>query len=46
VRRRRRPSLEGNALRAIVIHEGGRINETAFRALVRAAVVLNASKRA
>ena len=39
-------SLEGNALRAIVIHEGDKIDEKAFKALVRAAVVLNASKRA
>jgi len=39
-------SLEGNALRAIVIHEGDKIDERAFKALVRSAVVLNASKRA
>lgn len=39
-------SLEGNALRAIVIHEGDEIDEKAFKALVRSAVVLNASKRA
>jgi len=39
-------SLEGNALRAIVIHEGDKIDEKAFKALVRSAVVLNASKRA
>lgn len=36
-------SLEGNALRAIVIHEGDEINEKAFKALVRAAVSLNTS---
>ena len=38
-------SLEGNALRAIVIHEGDKIDEKAFKALVRAAAVVNASKR-
>ena len=36
-------SLEGNALRAIVIHEGDEIDEKAFKALVRAAVALNKS---
>lgn len=34
-------SLEGNARRAIDIHEGDKINETALKALVRAAVALN-----
>jgi hypothetical protein len=34
-------SLEGNAFRAIVIHEGDEIDEKAFKALVRAAVSLN-----
>jgi hypothetical protein len=34
-------SLEGNVRRAIDIHEGDRINETAFKALIRAAVALN-----
>jgi hypothetical protein len=34
-------SLEGNVRRAIDIHEGERIAETALKALVRAAVVLN-----
>ncbi|AFE04308.1 hypothetical protein COCOR_01818 [Corallococcus coralloides DSM 2259] len=34
-------SLEGNARRAIDIHEGDKINETAFKTLIRAAVVLN-----
>ena len=34
-------SLEGNVRRAIDIHEGERIAETAMKALVRAAVVLN-----
>jgi len=36
-------SLEGNALRAIVIHEGDEIDEQGFKALVRAAVSLNTS---
>jgi hypothetical protein len=36
-------SLEGNALRAIVIHEGDEIDEEAFRTLIRAAVTLNES---
>lgn len=36
-------SLEGNTRRAIDIHEDDRINEKAFKALIRAAVVLNAS---
>ena len=35
-------SLEGNTRRAIDIHEGGDIDEAAFKALVRAAVALNA----
>ena len=35
--------LEGNALRAIVIHEGDEIDEKAFKTLVRAAVSLNTS---
>ena len=34
-------SLEGNTRRAIDIHEGDRIDEEAFRSLVRAAVALN-----
>ena len=39
-------SLEGNALRAIVIHEGDEVDEKAFGALVRSAVALNrATKR-
>ena len=33
--------LEGNAFRAIVIHEGDKIDENAFRGLVRSAVELN-----
>jgi hypothetical protein len=36
-------SLEGNAVRAIVIHEGDAIDEKAFKILVRAAVSLNTS---
>ena len=34
-------SLEGNARRAIDIHEGERIDEAAFKALIREAVELN-----
>ena len=34
-------SLEGNTRRAIDIHEGGKLDEAAFVALVRAAVALN-----
>ena len=37
-------SLEGNARRAIDIHEGDKINEKALQALIRAAVALNTSK--
>jgi hypothetical protein len=36
-------SLEGNVRRAIDFHEGERIDGKAFKALVRAAVDLNAS---
>jgi hypothetical protein len=36
-------SLEGNVRRAIDIHEGDRIDEKAFKALIRAAVALNTS---
>ena len=36
-------SLEGNARRAIDIREGDRIDEAAFKALIRAAVALNTS---
>src|ERR1700726_2282688 len=36
-------SLDGNARRAIDIHEGEKINEKALKALVRAAVTLNQS---
>jgi hypothetical protein len=38
-------SLEGNTRRAIDIHEGEEIDETAFKALVRAAVAVNAGSR-
>ena len=37
-------SLEGNARRAIDIHEGQAVDESAFKALVRAAVALNQAK--
>src|SRR5579872_4135099 len=37
-------SLEGNVRRAIDIHEGDKIDETSFKAIVRAASALNASK--
>ena len=36
-------SLDGNTRRAIDIHEGEKIDATAFKALVRAAVALNTS---
>ena len=36
-------SLEGNARRAIDLHEGDEINENAFKTLIRAAVALNKS---
>jgi hypothetical protein len=39
-------SLEGNARRAIDIHEGDKIDEKALKALIRAAVALNVSQRA
>jgi hypothetical protein len=37
-------SLEGNARRAIDIHEGEKVDAEAFKALVRAAVALNISE--
>ena len=37
-------SLDGNVRRAIDFHEGEKINEKAFKTLVRAAVTLNKSK--
>ena len=36
-------SLEGNARRAIDIHEGEEVDADAFKALIRAAVSLNTS---
>ena len=39
-------SLEGNTRRAIDLHEGDKIDEKALKALIRAAVALNAAKRA
>jgi len=36
-------SLDGNARRAIDIHEGDKINEKALKTLIRAAVALNTS---
>jgi hypothetical protein len=39
-------SLDGNVRRAIDIHAGGKIDEKAFKALIRAAVALNISARA
>jgi len=38
-------SLEGNMRRAIDFHEGDKVNEKAFKALIRAAVALNKSKK-
>src|SRR5260370_41219538 len=38
-------SLDGNVRRGIDIHEGEKINESAFKNLIRAAVKLNASAR-
>src|SRR4051794_3516822 len=38
-------SLEGNTRRAIDFHEGDKIDEKALKALIRAAVALNTSKR-
>ena len=37
-------SLDGNARRAIDIHEGDRVEESAFKALIRQAAALNSSK--
>jgi hypothetical protein len=39
-------SLEGNVRRAIDIHEGDKIDEKAFKALIRAAAALNSAKAA
>jgi len=38
-------SLEGNVRRAIDIREGEKVNEAAFKALVREAVAVNRSKK-
>lgn len=38
-------SLEGNARRAIDIHQSSALDEGAFKALIRAAVALNTMKR-
>ena len=38
-------SLEGKTRRAIDFHEGGKINEKAFKTLIRAAASLNKSAR-
>jgi len=38
-------SLEGNVRRAIDFHEGDKIDKKALKALIRAAVELNKSKR-
>lgn len=38
-------SLEGNTRRAIDFHEGEKINEKTFKALIRAAVELNTAKK-
>jgi hypothetical protein len=38
-------SLEGNVRRAIDFREGDKVNATAFKALVKAAVALNGSKK-
>jgi hypothetical protein len=38
-------SLEGNARRALDLHEGEAVDADAFRALIRAAVALNVSSR-
>ena len=37
-------SLDGNVRRAIDIHEGEEVDESAFKALVRRAVALNSSR--
>lgn len=38
-------SLDGNVRRAIDLHDGDPINETAFKGLVRAAAALNTTKK-
>jgi len=39
-------SLDGNARRAIDIHEGEKVDESAFKALVQQAIALNGSGKA
>jgi hypothetical protein len=39
-------SLDGNVRRAIDVHEGDKVNETALRDLIRAAVALNLKAKA
>ena len=39
-------SLEGNARRAIDLHEGEKVDAAAFKALFRAAVALNVARKA
>ncbi|MEP7325608.1 MAG: DUF1801 domain-containing protein [Gemmatimonadota bacterium] len=39
-------SLEGNTRRAIDLREGGKLNEAAFKKLIRSAVAANAAARA
>lgn len=39
-------SLDGNARRAIDFHDGDKIDEKALKALIRAAVALNAARKA
>jgi hypothetical protein len=39
-------SLDGNTRRAIDIHEGEKVEESAFKALVRQAIALNSSSKA
>jgi hypothetical protein len=39
-------SLEGNTRRAIDIREGGKLDETAFKALIRSAVAANSAAQA
>ena len=38
-------SLDGNVRRAIDIHEGGKVDEAALKALIRAAVALNLASK-
>jgi hypothetical protein len=38
-------SLEGNMRRAIDIRDGEKVNQTAFKQLIRAAIAFNAAKK-